>query len=118
MPIPKIQSGVAVVAGVLLLAAALRSQMPAVGPVWEYSSVTASVALPGHVTICYASAGGCRTEQVGVNNRQVDDALMMAATRLGQKGWEMTTATDVMDDAKSERILYFRRVQSVLNRGD
>jgi len=118
MPIPKIQSGIAVVAGILLLAAGLKSQMPAVGPVWEYSSVTGSVTGPNRAAICYATANGCRNEKIFAGDPGTEDSLMIAAAKLGEKGWELTSVSDVSTNSKPERVLYFRRLQSVLNRGD
>jgi hypothetical protein len=118
MQIKKRHSALVAAAGILLLAAALKPQIPSVGPVWEYSSVTASPTSPGRAVICYATSNGCRNEQVGSTYRQLEDALMTAATKLGEKGWELTTTAEIQSESKSERTLYFRRLQSVLNRGD
>src|SRR5947209_6363615 len=74
MTISKIQLSVAAATGILLTATALKPQVPPVGPVWEYSSVTEPAA--GRATICYASARGCRNDPVGNGFRPADDALM------------------------------------------
>jgi hypothetical protein len=126
------QIGVTLGAGILLMATALKPQMPslpAVGPVWEYSSVTGSPVTPNlteagepesRATICYATATGCRNEQVTRptgSARQGAEAMMIAAARLGEKGWELTSTTDV-GESRVERVMYFKRLKSVLNRAD
>jgi len=39
-------------------------------------------------------------------------ALMMAAGKLGEQGWELTSATDVATNNLREQVLYFRRLKS------
>jgi hypothetical protein len=116
MPITKIQLSVAALVGILMTATALKPQVPPVGPVWEYCSVT--LATPGRATICYVTVNGCRNEPAGNTFRQTDDSLMAAATKLGEKGWELTAATEGTNATNSGRILYFRRLQSVLTKAD
>jgi hypothetical protein len=128
-----VQLAMAVAAGILLMATAVKPQMPAVGPVWEYSSVTStpsdssyngnrgSAGFDTRATICYASATGCRSEQVTVamaESRQIGDAMMLAAAKLGEKGWELAATTDATSDSRHERVMYFKRLRSVLNRQD
>ena len=134
--IKHLKIGVAVAGGILLLATALTPQMPAlpaVGEVWEYSSVTgspftvgtdgtgSSVPFVSRATICYAVPSGCRGEQVTTsvpNQRQGADAMMMASARLGEKGWQLTAVTDGVSESGAGRVFYFRRLRSVLNRSE
>lgn len=118
MPIKRLHSALAAAAGILLLTVALKPQIPAVGPVWEYSSLTGFVTTPNRASICYATVNGCRNEKVFAGDPGTDDSLMVAAARLGEKGWELTSVADVNANSKTERTLYFRRLQSVLNRAD
>ena len=125
-----LQIGVTVAAGILLMGTAVKSQIPAVGPVWEYSMVIGSPAIGAYnqgegpvskATICYASAAGCRNEQVSVPAKELHDgneAVMAAATRLGEKGWELTSTSEIATDHRADRILYFKRLRSVLNRSE
>lgn len=39
---------------------------------------------------------------------------MWAAATLGEKGWELTSVTD----GSKGRVMYFKRLRSVLNRSD
>ncbi len=114
-----IQMGVTVLAGIVLMAAALRPQMPtgvpAVGPVWEYVSITGSTIDP-RLTICYAEANGCRRESA--DSRPLGDSMMTAAAKLGEKGWELTATSDLSGDNRHDRILYFKRLRSVLYRSE
>lgn len=59
-----IQLGLTLAMGIVLAATALRPQMPngvpAVGPAWEYASITASIA-DTRLAICYADVNGCGT---------------------------------------------------------
>jgi hypothetical protein len=115
----RIQLGLTLAAGIVLMATALRPQMPtgvpAVGPVWEYASISAS-ATDTRLAICYAEANGCRRESA--DSRPLGDAMMSAAAKLGEKGWELTAATEVSGDNWHDRILYFKRPKSVLNRSE
>lgn len=123
----KFQVGIALAAGILSLATALKPQIPAVGPVWEYASVTGSSQTvsdgagiwENRAMICYASSSGvCRNEQVTSSaggSRQAPEAMMMAAARLGDKGWELAATTDVPG---GYRLMYFKRLKSVMNRSD
>jgi hypothetical protein len=112
-----LQFGLTLAAGIVLMAAALKPQMPtgvpAVGPVWEYASITASGA-DSRLAICYADANGCRRESA--DSRPVGEAMMTAAAKLGEKGWELTAATDLSGANIHDRIMYFKRLRSVLNR--
>ncbi len=110
-----IRIGVTVAAGIVLMAAVVRPQMPSVGPVWEYASVT-GVGFDS-ADICYSTSGGvCRLEHVSASTgqRQGAESLMRAAATLGEKGWELAAATD----ASKGNVLYFKRLKSVLNRSD
>jgi hypothetical protein len=115
----KIQLGLTLAAGIALMATALRPQIPTgvppVGPVWEYASISAS-AMDTRLAICYADANGCRHESA--DSRPLGDAMMSAAARLGEKGWELTATSDVSADNRRDRILYFKRLKSVLNRSE
>jgi hypothetical protein len=115
----KIQLGLTLAAGIALMATALRPQMPngipAVGPVWEYASISGS-AVDARLAICYADANGCRRESA--DSRPLGDSMMSAAAMLGEKGWELTAATEVSGDNRHDRILYFKRPRSVLNRSE
>jgi hypothetical protein len=115
----KIQLGLTLTAGIVLMATALRPQMPtripAVGPVWEYATITGS-AVDARLTICYAEASGCRRESA--DSRPLGDSMMTAAAKLGENGWELTAASDVSGDNRHDRILYFKRPKSVLNRSE
>jgi hypothetical protein len=107
--------GVTLAAGILMTAMVVRSQTPAVavGPVWEYVTVTTSPpngGAGGRAAICYSTPSGCRAD--------VADNLMMAAAKLGEKGWELTSVTDVSGGIRDARVMDFKRLRSVLNRGD
>ena len=111
-----LQIGLALAAGVFIMTTALRTQpLPAVGPVWEYSAITYTPG--GGTSICYASADGCRYERVS-NSNQAGETAMIAAARLGEKGWELATASEGGIDSKGQRTLYFKRLRSVLNRSE
>ena len=131
----RMQIGLTFAAGLFLMATALKPQMPngvpAVGPVWEYASVTAS---PSSVSnnggrsfevraqICYAGPSGCRsTEQVSANSsdgHEYGDVVMNAATKLGDRGWELAAATEIASDSRRERVLYFKRLKGAINRSE
>jgi hypothetical protein len=115
----KIQLGITLAAGMVLMATALRPQMPtgipAVGLVWEYAAISGS-AVDARLAICYAETNGCRRESA--DSRPLGDAMMSAAAKLGEKGWELTAATEVPGDNRHDRILYFKRLKSVLNRSE
>jgi hypothetical protein len=96
-------------AGMLLTAAVLRSQMPSAGPQWEYAVVSGS---GDKAFICYGANNGCRNEEVGTYN-----AVMAAATKLGDKGWELASATESFD-RNPTRTLYFKRLKSVINKNE
>lgn len=99
-------------AGVLRTSVALRSQMPSVGPQWEYAVVTGG---SGFVKICYAMSYGGKTEKSGGRGEE-NDPVMSAATKLGEKGWELASAAEVRE--RNVHILYFKRLKSVINRND
>jgi hypothetical protein len=110
-----IRIGVTVAAGMVLMAAVVRPQMPSVGPVWEYASLAATGF--DSADICYANSSGvCRNEHVttSAGTRQGAEAIMRASTTLGEKGWELAAATD----GSKGTVLYFKRLRSVLNRSD
>lgn len=115
----RIQLGLTLAAGMALMATVLRPQMPthipAVGPVWEYATITGSAA-DSRLSICYAEASGCQHESA--DSRPLNDAIMSTAARLGEKGWELTAVTEVSGDNRHDRVLYFKRPKSVLNRSD
>jgi len=114
-----IQLGVTLAAGIALMATALKPQMPtgtpAVWPVWEYASITSST-IDSRLAICYADANGCRRESADA--RPVGDTMMTAAAKLGEKGWELAATTDAATESRHERVMYFKRLRSVLNRSD
>lgn len=96
-------------AGVLLTSEVLRSQMPSPGPQWEYAMVTGSGT---KAFICYGVNNGCKNDEVGTN-----DSVMAAATRLGDKGWELASVTESFD-RNPTRTLYFKRLKSVINKNE
>jgi hypothetical protein len=106
----RIRIGLTLGAGMVLMATALRPQMqngvPAVGPVWEYATITGSDA---NSRLCYADTGGCRTDNPS------GASLMALAAKLGEKGWELAAATE-SNDNRRDRTLYFKRLKSVINR--
>ena len=106
-----------VCAAILLMATALRSQQtPPVGPVWEYSSVTDTNEITPTAQICYVSTSGCKYEKVSApEHHAVQEAMMMAAARLGEKGWELTT-TNGADPRNTFTYMYFKRLRSAINR--
>jgi len=123
--------GVILTAALLFVAIRAKSQAPA-AQVWEYSSVTGdptnlggeqtglnSYTYKGSATICYATPGGCRSEVVTTTgpdahgpNAQGHNAIMTAAAKLGEQGWELTTSSEVFYESTRARILYFRRLKS------
>ena len=127
-----VQVGLTLAAGIALVATALRpQQLPAVGPVWEYASVTGTPAMVSNnggrsfevrANICYAGTNGCRSnEQVSSESRdgrEIGDAIMSAAAKLGERGWELAAASDASGDNRHDRTLYFKRLRSVLNKSD
>ncbi len=130
MPHKRIMQGGIMVAGALLLVTAtLKSQAPArSAQVWEYSSVSGmpvtsnatsaginSLTYIGAATICYATAQGCRNEEITAqspDSRVGAVALMMAASKLGEQGWELTSTTEETTGAFRDRVMYFRRLKS------
>ena len=120
-----IQFGIILTAALVFIATAVKSQAPS-AQVWEYSSATGSPnpstisgILSSRTTssaiICYATAPGCRVEQVTTSSEHDlprATALMMAAGKLGEQGWELTSATDVATNNLREQVLYFRRLKS------
>ena len=124
MPLPQkytrtISVGLTLGAVILLMATVLRSQQtPPVGPVWEYATVTDTFERAPTAEICYVSAKGCQYEKVvAPDNHRVQEAMMMAAAKLGEKGWELTT-TNGVDPRDNRTIMYFKRLRGVVNRGD
>ncbi|HVY91464.1 MAG TPA: hypothetical protein VHA14_01900 [Bryobacteraceae bacterium] len=105
-----ISISLSVSAGILLTAAVLRSQMPSAGPQWEYATVTGS---PGQVTLCYSGSFSCKNERSG----SASEAVMNAATKLGDKGWELAAVATSNGD-RPERVLYFKRLKSVIYRNE
>jgi hypothetical protein len=101
-----------VLAGVLLTSAVLRSQMPAVGPQWEYAVVSGA---HGSAEICYAMSFGCKVEKL--NGGSEKDAVLFAATKLGEKGWELASATE-SSERSPVRTLYFKRLKSVIHKNE
>jgi hypothetical protein len=73
----------ALAAGVALTTVGLKSEIPAVGPEWEYTVVTA-YPVDNQAVICHANPTGCRNDQV-----QEQNAAAKAIARLGEKGWEL-----------------------------
>jgi hypothetical protein len=114
----KIQLGLTLAAGIVLMATALRPQMPtdvpAVGPVWEYASISGSLN-DARLEICYAGTNSCQHESAD-SRPPLGDSMMTAAAKLGEKGWELAATSDASSDNRHERILYFKRLKSVLNR--
>ena len=120
-----IQIGVILAGALVFIATAVKPQAPP-ARAWEYSSVTGSPNLyttsgilssrtTSTATICYATAEGCRVEQVTTTSEHDlprAAALMMAADKLGEQGWELTSATDVATNQLREQVLYFRRLKS------
>jgi len=123
-----IQFGLVIAAAMFLIATAVKSQAPAQsGQVWEYSSVTGSPityartqsginssTYNASATICYATSQGCRNEEVattGAGNREGSVAMMVAAAKLGEQGWELTTSAEIPEPSTNERTLYFRRLK-------
>ena len=116
--------GVILTAMLLFIATRGKSQAPS-AQAWEYSSVTGSPNLStisgvlssrttSGAVICYATAQGCRVEQVTTTSEHElprAAALMMAAAKLGEQGWELTSATDVATNQLREQVLYFRRLK-------
>jgi hypothetical protein len=43
---------------------------------------------------------------------------MIAASKLGEAGWELVTVSDADNNNRRERVLYFKRLRSVINRSD
>ena len=118
--------GVILAATLLFVAIRAKSQAPAT-QVWEYSSITGdpstlagtksgftSFTYNASAMICYAAPGGCRNELVTTTgpDPQGPNAVMTAAAKLGEQGWELTTSTDVISDYTRARVLYFRRLKS------
>jgi hypothetical protein len=99
-------------AGVLFTSVVLRSQMPSVGPQWEYAMVTG---VRGNAELCYGRSSGCKTERF--NGGSDADAVILAATKLGEKGWELASATESADRSPI-RTLYFKRLKSVVNKNE
>lgn len=124
-----IQIGVIVTAALLFIATTVKSQAPAApAQVWEYNSVTGfpltyvsptntginSVTFPSSARVCYATPQGCRTEEVTAtvpSKAMADQALMIAAAKLGEQGWELTSSTEILDTSGNEQTLYFRRLK-------
>ena len=105
--------------GILSISTVVRSQAPQ--SVWEYASVTRTV-IDGPegrgldaAAICYAIPQGCRYENITATQSnamlRIHEIYMAATARLGAQGWELTTATDTMENHFDARILYFRRVR-------
>ena len=127
MPSPAraIQIGVILAAALLVIATTVKSQDPAAPPepVWEYLSVTGSVANTATRTgafsqsytssamICFITTQGCQQEPVtlSVGERSIGgEALASAIAQVGAEGWELTTASET----ETGRIMYFKRLKS------
>jgi hypothetical protein len=107
-----ISIALALLAGVMLTSVALRSQIPAVGPQWEYAVVSG---VHGNAELCYAMSFGCKVERFSGGSEK--DAVLFAATKLGDKGWELASATESSDKSPI-RTLYFKRLKSVINKDE
>ena len=120
------QIGGILTAALLFIVTALKSQAPA-AQVWEYSSVTGSPeshnwtqsgfdkTATDSAKICYATPQGCRIEEIttsiSASDRLTGQGIMLAAAKLGEQGWELTSSTDVNSEFLWERVLYFRRLK-------
>ncbi len=101
-----------VTGALILLVSTLRTQpLPAVGPVWEYVTVTNSAV--GGTETCFAAASGCKYEREAGRS---SESVASAAARLGEKGWELAAAADLQNGKGT--VLYFKRLKSVINRGE
>ena len=122
-----LQLGIMVTVALLLIATTVRSQAPVrAAQVWEYSTVSGApqshsgtliginlMSWNSKATICYATAQGCRLEDVDTTSQSNGpEAMMMAVAKLGEQGWELTTSTEYSTDTRHERTLYFRRLKS------
>jgi hypothetical protein len=47
-----------------------------------------------------------------------NEAIMAAAARLGDRGWELSEVNEVQTEHRADRILYFKRLKSVVNRSE
>jgi len=122
LPARAIPIGVIVIATLLFIATTVKSQAPS-APVWEYLSVTGSLAnattitgafsrsYTSAATICFVTTEGCQLEQVtvSVGERSTGgEALASAIAQVGEQGWELTTSSET----ENGRVMYFRRLKS------
>jgi len=96
---------VAVCAAMLVAGQALRSQAPA-APQWEVATIGKLVS--GDAGICIATSRGCQGETVTAGGTQ--DAIMKAASTLGEQGWELVSVTANPGDGWPT--MYFRRAKA------
>jgi len=117
-----IQIGVIVTAALLFIATTVKSQAPS-APVWEYLSVTGSLAnattitgafsrsYTSSATICFITTEGCQLDQVTLSvdeHSPGGEALASAIAQVGEQGWELTTSSET----ENARVMYFRRLKS------
>jgi hypothetical protein len=121
-PARAIPIGVILTAALLFVAINVKSQAPS-APVWEYLSVTGSLAngttitgafsrsYTSSATICFITTEGCQLEQVTVSvgeHSAGGEALASAIAQVGEQGWELTTSSET----ENARVMYFRRLKS------
>jgi hypothetical protein len=126
-----IQAGLFLAVTLLFVATRGTSQAPTT-QVWEYASVESnpepnivtsefgnSTRASNSAKICYASADGCRIEDVTTTSQKAlprGEAIMMAAAKLGEQGWQLTSSTEALSNYRpTERVLYFRRLKTDAN---
>ncbi|SPF54300.1 exported hypothetical protein [Candidatus Sulfopaludibacter sp. SbA4] len=93
---------VAVCAAMLAAGQALKSQAPA-APQWEVATVGQ---WSGKGRTCIATSRGCQGEEITADGG-TQDAIMKAASTLGEQGWELVSVTANPGDGWPT--LYFRR---------
>ena len=121
-PARAIQIGVILTTALLFIAINVKSQAPS-APVWEYLSVTGSLAngttitgpfsrsYTSSATICFITTEGCQLEQVTVSvgeHSTGGEALASAIAQVGEQGWELATSSEI----ENARVMYFRRRKS------
>jgi hypothetical protein len=121
-PARAIPIGVILTAALLFVAINVKSQAPS-APVWEYLSVTGSLAngttitgafsrsYTSSATICFITTEGCQLEPVTLSvgeHSAGGEALASAIAQVGEQGWELTTSSET----ENGRVMYFRRLKS------
>jgi hypothetical protein len=100
---------IALCAAMLVVGQTLKSQAPAVQQ-WEVASVVEGPYI-GDATTCIATSQGCQGQKITADSG-TQDAMMQAASMLGEQGWELVGVTNISLPGQRGGVhMFFRRLK-------